>query len=682
MKTMKTATRRPAFFLLAALATMALLVSMAFGTVAAPQAHAATTTPTIALSDSTVHPNQKITVTAQGFAPNDTVSLYLDQMVDLYVTLPCDSNGDCSGPLTLPLYSGLQGQHMLLGHGSQADEAIASVSFTLNPAILGETVDNHTYGGPGSGLAISGYAFQPNENVNIYWGDANGTLLGTATSSSDYGIFQLTCVIPTNLAPGKYKITAVRTGQKPATVTTTFTVIPPKLTGPAGVRSGHPLNLSVKGFQGSEKVAFSWNANGGQQLGIFHTRPDGSLVLFDNLITPSAPDGTYTVTASGESSGLQASMSLNIGPGIQLNALVNAGGTLAVTGGGFDVGETLNVYIVGQKSASEVSVTTAADGSFQANVTVPMSLTPAPNYHVVASNSDGSEKAETFFNIVQPGLSWTGILTGPRGDTVAYGSVGSIDGQDFPANEQITLYWNYQQAGQVVVGTATAAADGSFSFDLNAPSSPFVGNATVEAIASTATYSASTQVQTGPAMYINPASPVLGQTVTVNAGSLAPNDALTITLNTGSPVVVGTATTDSNGAFTASFTIPSTSEGGFSTLSASDGTTTISANFVIQVPLSVSPTTGSSGTSITVQAPDFYVSNPSCQDYEPKIFWYDPVTGKSQVLSSQTCLQQPFSVTVTAPANLISGQSYQIELFLQTGRTSSSLLGQATFTAQ
>jgi hypothetical protein len=679
MKAMKTWMRRPALLLVATLLVVAFVATFPFAHSGISRAHAATATPTITVSAHTVRPKQKIAVIGQGFAPNDTVTVFLDQLGFPFGNLTCDGNGNCSGLVTIPL-TGPQGQHMILAQGSQPGEAVANAPIILNPTIFFATSQgNPNHGGPGTSTAITGYAFQLNETVSVYWGDATGTLLGTATSDSSIGFFSFPFVTPTHVAPGKYKITVVRANQKPATLTTTFTVLPPAVTAAAGVRSGQLLKFHLSGFQGNENVDISWNANGGQQIGMIQTNFSGFFASpsFGEVFIPSAPLGSYTLTFTGESSGLQVSAPLSVGPGIQLNVLNNPGGTIPVSGGGFRSGETLTVFIEGQKKATSVSVTTAADGSFQANLIAPLILTPGPQYHIVATNSDGSERATAFFYILAPSISWASADINDQNPTAAYGSLGTISGQDFPANEQVTLYWNYQQAGQVTVGTVLAAADGSFSFDLTTPSSPFTANATIEAIAATSTFTASFQVQPQPAMLLNPTSALVGHTVSISGGSFDGNATVTITL-AASGSVVGTATTASDGTFTTSFTIPSNTEGGPSSVSASDGTVSSSANLVIQVPLTITPTTGSSGTSITVQSPNFSGNGNDfrCFAYQPYIAWYDPTTGTSLYLS-RACPQGPLNETVTAPANLVSGRTYEIELI-----AGGYVIGQAPFTAQ
>jgi len=660
---------------LSLLVVAVLALGFAFGTGGSRAALADTSTPTITPSDNTVRPTQKITVFATGFAPNDTVTLFLDDTRFQLSTLTCDSMGGCSGPLTIPLFAGPQGQHMLIGEGSQIGEALANAPITINPFVFFDhSVAGPGHGGPGTTTVLFGTAFATNETVNVFWGDATGTLLGTATSDSFSGLFQLQILTPLNVAPGKYKITTVRSGQKPATVSTTFTVVPPEIRAPAGVRSGRVLNIHLKGFQGGENIVLSWNANGGQQIGTFQALVDGSLFTNSQLFAPSAPEGSYTLTATGQSSGLQASAPLNLGPGIQNNAPTNPGGTITISGGGFSANEALTVFIVGEKAPVR-SVTTAADGSFQVDLTAPLSLTLAPAQHfVLATNSDGSERARSFFFIEPPSINWAGTDSNAQSGIATFGSAGTINGQDFPANEQVTLFWNFQEAGQIQVGTVQAAADGSFSFDLTTPSSPFTSSATIEGIASTSTFAASFQVQPQAAILITPLSAQVGQTINISGGSFAANVPITLTFQGNSSS--GTATSTDNGTFSTSLTIPANAQGGVSAVTASDGTTSAHTNLIVQVTVTLTPNTGGSGTHITFTASNLSLVGVQCFFAEPQIVWFDPVTGTSQIVSS-VCPRGPFIETITAPNNLVSGRQYEVELLLD-----KVLIGQATFTAQ
>jgi hypothetical protein len=166
----------------------------------------------------------------------------------------------------------------------------------------------------------------------------------------------------------------------------------------------------------------------------------------------------------------------------------------------------------------------------------------------------------------------------------------------------------------------------------------------------------------------------VGQTAMISGGSFDGNATITIQL-AGSTGAIGTATVASDGTFTTSVTIPSNTEGGPSSVSVSDGTVSSSAALVVDVPLIITPTTGSSGTSIAVQSPNFSNSGNTflCFSEQPYVALYDPTTGTSQYLAS--ACQMPESVT--APANLVSGRAYEVELI-----AGGYVIGQAPFTAQ
>lgn len=657
-------------------ALLLLVSSLAFLPGNSVRVQAATVTPTITIANHTVRPHQTIAVTGQGFAPGDTVYLFIDMPYYDIGTLTCDNTGTCSGSFTLTYDPGVQGQHMLLGEGTQAGELVASTPIVFAPAIsLVAVIQDANRGGPGTGTYLTGGAFQANETANVYWGGATGTLLGTLTT--DYsGFFNFPFSVPTGVAAGKYKVTVVRSNQKPASLSATFTVLPAAFTTAAGVRSKHLLKFHLSGFQANETIAISWDANGGQQISTLRAGFNGAIdSSIGQVWIPSAPDGAYTITATGESSGLQASSPLAVGPGIQVApSLVNSGGALTVIGGGFSSDETVTIAVVGYQDGG-ISTTTADDGSFQVSLTAPAVHTPNQQYTVKAVNSNGTEKARTLFSIVAPQVSWQSADLYNNG-IATYGSAGTISGLSFQAYEQVNLFWNYQQAGQTEVGTITADATGSFTFSLNSPSSPFTTNARIAAIGVSSTFIATSQVQPAAAIFTTPTSTPVGQVVNVSGGSFAANATVTISLAVLSPTSF-TVTSGSDGTFNTSFTVPATSQGGVFTVSASDGTVNATATLIVQVSLTLTPATGGSGTSITIQASNLNLSSFDCFASTPMLVWYNPETGTSQTVS-QTCpIGRPYSVTITAPTNLVSGQSYEIELIM-----GGYLVGQAAFSAQ
>ena len=91
-----------------------------------------------------------------------------------------------------------------------------------------------------------------------------------------------------------------------------------------------------------------------------------------------------------------------------------------------------------------------------------------------------------------------------------------------------------------------------------------------------------------PAVTVEPSSVEAGKTVTVKGTGFAPESTVTITLHS-EPVEVGTATTDENGDFTATVTVPATTEAGDHTVVAASNTPTVTASAPLTVTAPPAP---------------------------------------------------------------------------------------------
>lgn len=184
------------------------------------KAHAASTstTPTIIVSKKIVHAFQTISVKAQGFAPNETVSVYFfyDPRIPANGFLTCDSNGNCAGTASATNLL-LGGSYQFTGVGNTSGlQAVTPVT-----VIAGLQLTPNT-GGPNTAISLNGSCFTPNETVKIYWGGVHGTLLGTASTDSISGNWFFSFNAPTGLQSGTYTITVVRTNQKPGVLSARF----------------------------------------------------------------------------------------------------------------------------------------------------------------------------------------------------------------------------------------------------------------------------------------------------------------------------------------------------------------------------------------------------------------------------------------------------------------------------
>lgn len=613
--------------------------------------------PALSTVVSTVKPNQTVSMSGVGFASYDSVEVQLDNTGSNIGSLSCDSNGNCSGSGTMPSSSVVQGLHLLVGIGTTSDLA-AEAAVTFTPAISFYPVK----GGPGTSISLSGAAFTANETVKIYWGTTSGTSEG-ATTTDSLGNLSSSFNAPTGLTAGTYTVTAARSHQKPATLTTKFQVLPPKMTSTAGIQSGQPVSVNLSGFQANEQVNISWNANGGQQLTTLYVDSTGG--ASGTFTPPSTSHGSYKLTAVGNSSGLQATSSLNIGPGILLTPnSVNPGGTISVSGSGYTAGETVNVYFQNTTNGV-VSTSVDSSGAFTVSLTVPAKYSTTTSYYVHANNMTGTEQAKAPFYFVRPALS-----TNYYG--VYYDTPVTFYGQGFQTNESVSLYWDYQQTGQVKAGTATAASDGTFSFTLNAPSDPNLGYVNIAAIGVTSKLKATNNVYEYANLVLTPSSGPAGTMVLVKGGGFGSAETVTVSYQ---GTNVATATASTGGAFTASFVVPTTTGIGYTSVQANGNTSGIgaSATFTVTPALVISPTSGPSGTTITVTGNQYSPSS------TVSLYWYDPNSGNSSYLGSfNTTSTGSFNTTITAPSGLTSGNTYYVQAY--DGPT--DILAQAAFVAQ
>lgn len=654
--------RWPVLAIMAALVIAALIPAITFLHAGKPAtARAASSTPTITIP-SIVHPFDTVMITGQGFAPND--SIYVNgtdsnNQTILGASITCDVNGNCSGQIVIPYRSVPQGTYQLTARDSTG--LTAQTSFTINPGIA-LTVPYFTYpqltsGGPGTALQVVGGGFVPGEVLNINWGVNNPVLLGTVTVTSYDATFSLETHVPAPVTPGNYLITAVRTNQTPADASTAFQVLPVKMISSAGVLASQPAHIRLSGFQASEQVVLSWNANNNQTITTLTV--DGTGALDTYVALPSAPKGAYTLQALGSTSQLHAQSSLNIGPGILLSLNTeNPGGTTTVNGGGFVVGETIDVYF--QSTANGItSVMADASGSFSVPLAIPVAHKQGTLYFVHAVSTTTKDNAKAQFFYATPSLQLAGNFI-PR-----YGNSFTVAGAGFIANETVTLSaQNTNQKVPVKLGTATAASDGTFTFTSTMPGAPyppsygqFRYNMYIIARGATPLDKAVVGMDVQPAIFATPSSAQPGQKVKVNGGGFGAGETVKISEQS---TQVGTATANNNGSFTITVVVPLSAYQGWSfscNLCATGSTTSAQADFFLKIlpAVVISPVKGPSSTPITVNG---YAVN---FGDTISIYWFDPGTSTKTLLTSVTvnyCCT--FQTIVTAPSNLTSGTTYDV----------------------
>lgn len=617
--------------------------------------HAAGNNPTISMP-AIVHPFDVVTITGQGFNANDSLQIFVDNTYNYsFTTLSCDVNGNCSGQATIPYTNVAQGSHQIIATDNSGLTAQTAVTFLpgIQAIIPGANVSS---AGPGGSIELKGGAFTPNEPIKIYWGAKLNILEGTSTTGYYDGSLDYTFQAPIAALPGMYSITVGRSAQQtPASVTTMFTILPPKIVTSAGVRNSQAAHVHLSGFAANETVTLSWNANGGQTITTFNMDPTGAIDSY--FAPPFAAKGTYVLQAVGNDSLRHAKKNFNIGPGILLSLNTeNPGGTTTVEGGGFTPGETVNVYFQ-HTSNGIVTATVDASGSFSVPLTVPILHNKNANYFVYAVSTTTTDSANAQFFYATPTIDLACCYN------PVYGNSFTLTGQGFAAQEIVTISaQNIAQQYAVKLGTATAASDGTFTFTSTMPSAPYTtvgvptpSNMTLIAHGNTSKANAFYLFFVRANIIPTPGSGKIGQKIHLNGGGFANGETVTISMGN---TQVTTATSDTNGAFHTTFNVPPDAQPGnypcYLCAVGSTSGTYVNADFIVLPSVKITPTKGSSGTSITVAVNGYF-------SYDlVSIYWFDPNTNTQTQLTSVYTNGNTFQTTFTAPSNLTTGTTYSV----------------------
>jgi hypothetical protein len=266
----------------------------------------------------------------------------------------------------------------------------------------------------------------------------------------------------------------------------------PQITEAGSVTKGQPFKLQVQGFRASEPVQLSWNGNGGQFLGILNTDATGAATNCASsancIVSLPVPTGTYTLTAIGGISRLQASTSVSATISLVVTPQnVGPGSTIQVIGSGFLAGEALTTYFQAPANGT-ISTTADKTGSFMQALTLPKTYSPGTSYAVYVENAQSVVRAKASFSFETPSI--TSSIT-----KVAHGTSITISGKGFLANESISLYWSYARFQQVHIGTANADASGNFTQTITLPSLSKSVSVTLEATGSSSKLQATTMIE-------------------------------------------------------------------------------------------------------------------------------------------------------------------------------------------
>jgi len=425
-----------------------------------------------------------------------------------------------------------------------------------------------TSGTIGTTVTITGTGFTAYTVVYIYFGYYAYSYVAVATVMTG-GYFSTSFVVPSTATPGLTYI-IVRDGPSytsTALATTPFTVTARQITiSPSSGYVGSTVTVSGSGFDPNSSVTIYFDTTA------VHTVTTTATGTFSGATfsVPESYRGTHAVKG-GDASGDSPGVSFTVLQKITVTPTSGAvSDTITVRGTGFAANSGITLYF-DNTSVSAGTTVTNANGSFTNNIfVIPLS---SRGGHTIKARDASGNNATTPFNIAEK------ITISPTSGTS--GTTVTVNGTGFSSSTSITIRYN-----AVPVTTSPTAlytdAKGSFTASFNVPAG-VAGTYSVQA--TDGTYSASANfaatVDATISQTTSTASPGhAGMELTITGTGFKPNATVTITYTT-ETITLATVTTDANGAFSVTATIPP-SVAGNHTITVTDGYTSKQFTFVME----------------------------------------------------------------------------------------------------
>lgn len=304
-----------------------------------------------------------------------------------------------------------------------------------------------------------------------------------------------------------------------------------------------------------------------------------------------------------------------------------------VSGSGFTPGTS---YAVKFGTSTVKTGVTDGSGNFATTFIIP---TRAGSRYPVTVATDAADTSDTQYFTITPEIELDST-SGRVGDQF------TVSGTGFRASSSVSIYFD----GTVNVGSATTSSDGTFDNASAVVPATYRGNHTVTGRDASGT-SPGVTFQVLQNVSVAPTSGGVGDRVTVSGTGFASNSDMTFSLDR--EAVSGTTKTNASGSFTYNaFVIPPTERGNHTILAKDASGNSAGADFTIGQKMTINPTTGSAGGTVTVTGSGFRGSKPIAIKYGDNAVETEP----PQI---NTDSQGSFSATFKVPAG--KAGSYVIE---------------------
>lgn len=373
--------------------------------------------------------NDEITFSGSGYTPDESVKITysatsLSAGTTVLATTTASSSGSINVDVEVP--SAIGGSHAITARNS-ANTILATTYFTIEPVVIIDEDDEDT-AKAGSSITIYGYGFENEESgIQATLENPSGIIsnIGSGKTADEKGYWKNTITFSSNLTSGDYTISAEGDDTDSDDVNEAQIEIKAvaslSLSQSSG-KAGSQLTVTGSGFAASEsniRVFF-----GGSQIGN-PTTATSSGTWSITVTVPQVAGGSYTVSASGNTTTDAPTQTYSISSGFTLNKTSGPPGTIVtVTGFGYTAGEQgITVTYDGNPIGSPTSA--GPGGDWTATFTVPPGI--AGNHSVNASGPSTRQTTPATFS-VSAGIS-IDKESGEIGTTVTVSGTGFVAGE-------------------------------------------------------------------------------------------------------------------------------------------------------------------------------------------------------------------------------------------------------------
>jgi hypothetical protein len=487
--------------------------------------------------------------------------------------------------------------------------AVMVLPLTAIPAAAADAWLDSYSGHVGEDIDISGEDFKPYSYVTIYFDDEE---IEEYRIDSD-GEFWESFEVP-ELPADTYEIRIKGTDAEDSTWTESFDfeVTPEVTVSSTKVQVGETIEVSGTGFGYREEVTIYLDDYDDYEV----TEDTNSSGTFDDVsfTVPEAPAGSHDLIVDDGDN--EDEISITIEPKIEVSDTdVSIGDTIIVSGTGFEASSDITFYF-DDEELEETAETNSYGTIPDTEIVIPPVLSGEHTLEVIDEDDNSVEVDITTIQSIS-----ISPKSGP-GDTLI-----EITGQGFDTDETVNITMN-----DLSIKTVESDSYGRFETEFNALKLP-AGTYEIEASDGLNTTSADFTIVSSADLSQD--SGIVADSIDVSGSGFKTNFTVTIKFDSAN---IAAASTNSDGEFSAAFTIPPTTAGNHAIV-ITDGSNSVTIPFTVEPGVMLNPATGHIGQSITIKG---YAYAPSA----PVTIKYD----SSQVATATTDTTGSFEATFKVPS--------------------------------